>query len=460
MNITQRPRHLPGYHRRALASWLSRHKKLVKGLLLWLGIPVALIVAAGFVPLSFDGLRGTAERALVKAGASSCTIRKLSLQPWLGFSIDEMELEKKEGPLKVKATIPRVLLAYRIFPLLFKFVVVKDVVIERPRVTVTLPSVVPPGRTQVQPLSVDAIRKALPESPFSILVQNISLRGAEISVVQKGETLVHGDGIDVRMSVGFKRELALTGGARARTLTVDGMWDFTDVRASVSVSELTVALDKGRGDFYGGTIGASGKADLGENTLEGLTLELSHVNLAKLYAACRIRRGQCEGRVDGNLNLGRSDLALDSLSGSGALRLADVSVHDMPLQSGIITSVAVPQLRNITFSKLGTTLEVRGGKVFTPDIKGDGYPLEVRADGWVGLDGYFSEKMKGIFAADLVEKFHPVISRSLDEELDGKKSFTCTVHGTLGNPGIDIDRRITDRAVHNVIDEVRKFFGK
>jgi hypothetical protein len=34
------------------------------------------------------------------------------------------------------------------------------------------------------------------------------------------------------------------------------------------------------------------------------------------------------------------------------------------------------------------------------------------------------------------------------------------VHGTLGNPGIDIDRRITDRAVHNVIDEVKKFFGK
>jgi hypothetical protein len=49
---------------------------------------------------------------------------------------------------------------------------------------------------------------------------------------------------------------------------------------------------------------------------------------------------------------------------------------------------------------------------------------------------------------------------SLNSEPDGRKSFVCTVRGTLANPSIDIDRKITDRAVHNVIDEVRKFFSR
>ena len=460
MNLFTSPRHLDGFYKRTVDILLSRHRNLVKKLLVWLGIPLFVVIAAGFVPFSCDNLRRSAERAFVKAGVSTCSVQKVSLRPWFGFSIDGMDVAGKDAPVTFTAKIPRIRLAYRLLPLLFRFVVIKDFVVERPQIAVTLPPSLPAQTRPVQPFSNQDLRSALSEIPFSVAVQNISLDDAEVSLAQKGDKLLHGKGIDVHMSVSYRKELALSGRLSADTLTLNGMWNITGVRASARVSEGAVTLDRCRGDFCGGTVAASGAADVGAGTLERFKLELSHVNLSKLYAACAIRRGQCDGRVDGEIELARSALAADSMRGSGFFRMTDVSVRDLPLQSGIIVYVAVPQLRNITFKKLGTSLDIRGGRIFTPDISGDGYPLEARADGWVGFDGRFSEKMKGIIASDLVKKLHPVIAKSLDDESDGKKSFSCTVHGTLANPAIDIDRTITDRAVHNVFDEVKKFFQR
>jgi hypothetical protein len=460
MNLLTKPKHLDGFYRRAILTWFSRHRTLVKKLLVWLGIPLLLILMAGFIPFSCDSLRRSAERAVVKAGASSCSLQKVSLRPWFGFSIDGMDVAGKDAPVKFSAKIPRIRLAYRLLPLLFRCVMIKDVVVERPQISVTLPPKAPAQVRPVTPFSGEDLRAALSEFPFAVAVQNISLREGEVSAVQNSERLLHGQGIDLHMSVSYRKKLALSGRLSADTLTLNGMWNIVGVRASARVSDGAVTLDRCRGDFCGGTVAASGAADFGAGTLERFKLELSHVNLSKLYEACAVRRGHCDGRVDGEIELAHSALAADSLRGSGFFRMTDVSVRDLPLQSGILVYVAVPQLRNITFKKLGTSLDVHSGRIFTPDIAGDGYPLEARAEGWVGFDGRFSEKMKGIIAADLVKELHPVISRSLDDEPDGKKSFSCTVHGTLANPAIDIDRTITDRAVHNVFDEVKKFFQR
>jgi AsmA-like C-terminal region len=459
MNLFTRPRHLDGFYKHTVMMWFSRHRKLVKKLLIWLGIPLALIFMAGFVPFSCDSLRHSVERAVVKAGASTCSVQKISLRPWFGFRMEGMEVEEKDAPVKVSTKIPQIRLAYSLLPLLLKIVVIKDVIVERPLISVTFPSSLTVHAATALQFSAEDFRSALSQIPFSVVVQNVSLKDADVSLAKKGDKLLRGEGVDLHMRVSYKKELAFSGRLSADTLTLNGMWNITNLRTSARVSGLSVTLDRCRGDFYGGDIAADGAADIGGNTLDRFKLELSHVNISKLYEACEVRRGQCDGRLDGKIVLAQSTLSADSIRGSGFVRMSDVSVHDMPLQSGIIVYIAVPQLRNITFKKLGTSMEVRSGKIFTPDISGDGYPLDTRADGWVGFDGRFSEKMKGIIAEDLVEKLHPVISRSLDDESEGKKSFSCTVHGTLANPGIDIDKAITDRAVHNVFDEVKKFFG-
>ena len=427
---------------------------------MWLGIPLCLIIIAGFIPFSNAMLREKAVRMLEQSSGASCSMQRFCLTPWLGFSMDGLTLTKKDRQAMWQASTPRVRMSYRILPLLFRRVVIRDIFLEKPQIRFVLPLSPRQNQAQEKAFTLRDIKQMLAGLPFTIAVRNISVEEGAVSVEQKGHGLFAAAGINTRMRIGYAKTLTLAGKTSAQRLTLYGLWDVENVHASLRVSDLDVVLEHCRGDFYGGKCIASGEADLGENVLEGFRAELSHVNLTKLYQASRIRQGQCDGRLDAKVEFGRSMLAPDSLKGRGRVALSKVSVHDLPLQNSLIVFVTVPQIRNITFSKIATSLEIRSGRIFTPDIQGNGDPLDIRADGWVAFDGNFSEKMDGIFSRELVCSFHRVIANSLNDAPDGRKSFTCTVYGQFSNPRIDIDRKIQERAVSNVIDEVGKFFRK
>jgi|GEM_PF-1344700 hypothetical protein len=458
MNFFTRPRHLDGYHKRAVRTWFLRHGGLVRKISVRLGIPLLAVVAIGFVPFSCDGIARGVERAVVKAGASSCSVRKATLRPWLGLSLERVRVDKKEWPAKVSLEVPRVRLAYRLPPLLFKVVVIRNVVFERPKISVSLSPAPSAEAKNARAFGPDKLFAALAALPFSPAVENVSLADAEVSVTRGGSRLVDGKGVDLRVNVRRKRDSVLFGKLGADTLTLGGMWNVTGARASLRADEISATLEHCMGDFYGGTIAGSGRIGLETGSLERFKLELYHVNLAGLYAACGVGKGRCDGRCEGELVLDRSAFRADALRGRGFVKMSDVVVRDSPLQSGVIVYIAVPQLRNIAFDRLGTSIEVRNGRILTPDVSGDGNTLRVRAEGWVGFDGVFFENVKGIIAADVAEKLHPLVSRSLGAEADDKKSFSCTMSGTLANPEIRIDRAVTQRVVRNLFDEVGKFF--
>jgi hypothetical protein len=458
-NIHKPQKHLDGYYRRKILSWLSRHSRLVRTLALWIGVPLCIILIAGFVPFSNNMLREKAVRMLEKASGAACSVQRLTITPWFGFSMDGLELTKKDRQMMWQVSIPHVRLSYRVLPLLFRYVVIQNFALEKPQMRLVLPASQRQNQAQEKAFTIEDIKQALAGSPFTVAVKNISVEEGAVTVEQKGQGLFAGSGINIRMRIGYAKTLALSGKASAERLTLYGLWDIENVRTSVRVNDLDVVLENCKGDFYGGKCSASGEADLGENMLEGFRAELSRVDLTRLYQASRIRQGQCDGRLDAKVEFGRSILAADSLKGRGKVALSKVSVHDLPLQNSLIVFIAVPQLRNITFSKISTSLEVHNGKIFTPDVRGDGDPIEIRADGWVAFDGYFSHRLDGIFSRELANSFHRVIANSLDDAPDGRKSFKCTVYGKFKNPQIEIDRQIQQRAVSNVIDEVGRGLG-
>lgn len=427
---------------------------------MWLGIPLCLIIIAGFVPFSNAMFREKAVRMLEQSSGASCSMQRFCLTPWLGFSMEGLALIKKDRQSMWQVSIPRVRMSYRILPLLFRRVVIRDIFLEKPQIRFVLPLSPRQNQAQESAFTLQDIKQMLAGLPFTVAVRNISVEEGAVSVEQKGQGLFAGAGITARMRIGYAKTLTLAGKASAQRLTLYGLWDVENIHTSLRVSDFDVVLEHCRGDFYGGKCIASGEADLGENVLEGFRAELSHVNLTKLYQASRIRQGQCDGRLDAKVEFGRTMLAPDSLKGRGRVALSKMSVRDLPLQNSLIVFVAVPQIRNVTFSKISTSLEFRDGRVFTPDIRGNGDPLDIRADGWIAFDGTISEKMDGVFSRELVGSLHRVIANSLDDAPDGKKSFTCTVYGKFSNPRIDIDRKIQERAVGNVIDEVKNIFKR
>jgi hypothetical protein len=95
-NIHKPQKHLDGFYRRKILSWFPRHARLARNLLLWIGVPLCLVIIAGFVPFSTAMLREKAVHVLEQSSGASCSLQRLSLTPWLGFSMDGLELTKKD----------------------------------------------------------------------------------------------------------------------------------------------------------------------------------------------------------------------------------------------------------------------------------------------------------------------------------------------------------------------------
>jgi hypothetical protein len=461
MNMHSKPpRHLKGFYSRKIKTIYERHRNLINRGLIGAGMVLCVIIIAGFIPYSNTALREKVERACVKTFADKCSIKRIAFIPWLGFTIDGLELSKRENGTSWQVAVQRVRLSYSFIPLLFRYVVIKRFTLEKPRFHMDLrPASVPVSKKESGRFSMEDLRRALSGFPFTVAVRAVSVDKGNFTVDQHDKPLIAGTDLDVFMKVGFDKTLLLDGKIAGRQIRLSGLWDINDLRARVNANDFTVNLSDCRGDFYAGKMSASGSADLSQGILNGFRFELSHVNMNKLYQAARIGQGECSGRLDGNLVLESSMLAPDSLKGKGSVALSSLTVRNLPIQNSLVVFIAIPKLRNIYFTRLGTDLVVRQGRIFTPNIKGDGDPLEIQSEGWVAFDGHLSEKFDGVFSRDVAEGLPPIVVRSLDEAENGKKSFKAAVSGTFKNPQLQVDRRIVNRAVGNVVDEVVKGLG-
>ena len=458
---TKPPRHLKGYYSRKIGALYDRHRKLITSALIVTASVLGIIIIAGFIPYSTAMLRDKVEKVCEKTFVDSCSIKRITLTPWLGFSIDSLKLLKRDNGIVLQAVVPHVRLSYHIVPLLFRCVIIKNFACKQPKLHIVLPGPRSAPKQEGKRFSVEDARQAISNFPFTVAVRAISIDKGDFSVDQPhGQPLVAGTGVDISMKVTYAKTLLLAGTITGRKVCLAGLWDITDFRAKLDVQDFNVTLSNCSGDFYGGKIGASGNADLALGLLETFNFEVSHVNMKKLYDGSRIGQGECSGRLDGRLGLEKSVLVSDSLKGNGNAVLSNLNVHDLPIQKNLVVLIAIPKLKNISFPRFRTSLVVRNGKIFTPDISGDGDLLEIRSEGYVAFNGYFSEQCDGIFSRDFVGNLPSIVERSLDDAEDGKKSFKCKVSGTFKNPQVDVDQKIVHRAVGNVINDVVKGLGQ
>jgi hypothetical protein len=153
-------------------------------------------------------------------------------------------------------------------------------------------------------------------------------------------------------------------------------------------------------------------------------------------------------------------LCVDSLKASGAIKITGVAASDLPLQKNLIVVIAVPKIATMRFSRISSDLDLKNGKIFTENIKGEGDPMDFKADGWVDMDGRFSERVNAEFSGEFMRTLPSLFQKSLlpVEGDPDKRAFTCTASGTFKNPHVSVDQRIVNRAVGNIITEIGKFF--
>jgi hypothetical protein len=441
--------------------WLRERGKTARTIGLFSCGILMLVLLLGFVPFSNRGLKIQVERILKESFVDSCAIDKLTITLWTGVSVKNIRFAWRDpSGASYSCCVPRAGVSYYALPVLFKRLIIKNITLERPRLTCNIPAapIAPPAPPR--PFSMDKLSDALAGFPYAVFVRNITLSKARVVVVQKHSTLMDCKGLGLSMKIGLDRSIALEGACEADSICLIDAWRLTRLKAGIRVSGLAVTLDNCRAECYGGRISAKASADLAQGTLEQCGVSVSRVKLDQWYADEKAVPGRMSGKVDASMDFERCPLRLDSLKAKGRILAAGVAASDLPLQKNLLVALMVPKLAAMHFSRISSDLVLEKGKIYTENVKGEGDPMDFKADGWVDMDGYFSERINAEFSGEFMRTLPPLLQKSL-LPVDGspdKRAFTCSASGTFKKPRVTVDQRIVNRAMGNIINEIGKFF--
>jgi hypothetical protein len=420
-----------------------------------------LIFLLGFVPFSNQALKIKVERILKETFVDSCAIDKLTITLWTGVSVKNIRFAWRDpSGSSYSCSLPRAGVSYYAFPVLFKRLIVKNITLERPLLTCNIPAAPLAPPVPHQPLSMDKLSDALAGFPYTVFVRNITLSKARVLVIQKRSTLMDCKGIGLSMKIGLDRSIALEGACEADSVCLLDAWRLTRLKAGLRVKGLSVMLDNCKAECYGGRISVKAMVDMAQGTLEECGFSVSHVKLDQWYADEKAGPGRLSGKLDASMDFQRGPLCMDSLKAKGRILVTGVAASDLPLQKNLLVALMVPKLAAMHFSKISSDLDLKKGKIYTENVTGEGDPMDFKADGWVDMDGYFSERINAEFTGEFMRALPPLFQKTLlpVEGDQDKRAFTCSASGTFKKPHVTVDQRIVNRAVGNIITEIGKFF--
>ena len=387
--------------------WFLDRGKIVRTIGLFACGIFLLIFLLGFVPFSNQVLKIKVERILKESFVDSCTIDKMTIALWTGVSVKNITCAWRDpSGSSYCCSIPEAGVSYHALPIIFKHLIIKNITLQKPRLTCNVPATPAAPIVPHERFSLDKFSDALAGFPYTVFVRNITLSKACVLVTQKRDAIMDCRGIGLSMKIGLDRDIALDGACEADTVSLLGAWRLTRLKAGLTVKGLAVVLDNCRAECYGGKISLKARADLARGALEELGIVVSHVKLDQWYADEKIGPGKLSGKLDASMDFQPGMVCLDSLKARGTIKIMGVAASDLPLQKNLIVALMVPKLAAMHFSKISSDLDLKKGKIYTENIKGEGDPMDFKADGWVDMNGYFSERVNAEFSGEFMST-HP-----------------------------------------------------
>jgi uncharacterized protein involved in outer membrane biogenesis len=443
--------------------WLLRKHRMVTVVSMALLGVLASIIIIGFVPFSNTMIKNTIERIIRESLPGSMSIEKTTITLWSGISLKNVRYSYKDQKnAMIDCSIRHITVSYYLLPILFKHLIVKNVTLDRPEILCNFPAAAPNKTNDDAPFSMSAFERVLGTIPYTIVVRNISVVDARISIQREGRSELECNGVTISMKVGLKRTLTLEGRLGIAELEIAKTWRIEKLKASLRVLGNEVTLKNCQASAYGGVLSIKGDADVSEGTLNGLDINVDNVKIGEWYRLNGVGQGELTGKLDAAVKLGYSKLVVDSLNGTGWIKMTNVSARNIPLQKSILVRLITPKLAAVRFSRIYSDFTLSKGKIHNEKCIGKGDPLDFTSDGWIGLGGGISQNAEGILSEDLVRVLPPMVKNSLlsvpgDDE---KRSFKCAISGTFKNPKYHVDERIQQQTVHNVFDALGKGLGR
>jgi hypothetical protein len=195
--------------------------------------------------------------------------------------------------------------------------------------------------------------------------------------------------------------------------------------------------------------------DIGRSRFDSCTVTLKNVDLEKQYNSLHIGTGTLRGKLQSVFSFTPGPLREDSLFGSGTLTVNDMVADGLPMQKNLIVLLALPGLSHLEFSSVNAQFALRREKIVITRVTGTGKTLDAVSSGWINANGYFFLNITGLLTKESTDSLSEFVRNTLIPAENGRRSFECSVRGTLENPVLTLNKQLVQRAVQNAFESLQ-----
>ena len=217
-------------------------------------------------------------------------------------------------------------------------------------------------------------------------------------------------------------------------------------------SHAVLSVQQFKCKYYKGTINFNGTANLTTMQLPAYTFTIENMEIGTWYA---IHKGI--GVIDGNVSLHfegkKTPLVYQIPNGVLTCTISNVSLDSLPIQKSLVNALFIPTMSSLKFDSISTIAHIDETDTITTEFHGSGGQLDFNAHGWVTRNGYFEQKLTGVFSRSMAATFPPFVKKSLKKTKNRGREFTCRLYGTNADPRFELDKEILQRAVGTLFED-------
>jgi hypothetical protein len=231
---------------------------------------------------------------------------------------------------------------------------------------------------------------------------------------------------------------------------------FENIKCAISYSpDGRIFLQNCTAKYYDGKIKARATINLQENLVDSYLLNIEKMDLAYWYAV-HVGTGKIAGGTSLHLEGSSVPLRRPLRSAELQMTISPCSINDLPMQQSLATSLFIPSLSTIEFSKITVRAAFDTADTIKATLSGSGDQLNFNASGWIKTDGALQQHVEGTFSKKMIAELPPVVKKTLEPTKDGGRSFRCRLYGTFADPRFELDKETLQRAVGNMFENVSR----
>jgi uncharacterized protein involved in outer membrane biogenesis len=458
-------------------------KKPVKMVGIIVGVIVVLVVLLYTIPITSPKLKDLALAKVKPILGREVTIERVRIVLLRGIRLDGVVVANKEGFAKEPLfSGKRVVVQYKLFPLLRKELVIKKVILLEPKILLernrkgvwNFSGIATAEGTEKFQRTEKKNREEKTKKGLTLTISRVAIKKGKVSLEDRSRAALKSlkTGIDLTSSIKIEEGFVSRGRINLYDLTAQ-MNPTTKKPLKISKLEIPyefknnrLTIESLRVSTCQGELKAEAKIDL-KKTEYDLKAKIEKMEINELLSSLTTTKDMVYGTLAINLKIeakGKGRNLVQDVKGEGFINLTQGRISGLPLQKKFLkflsAALPIPSLVEIPYNSLGGHFDLQEAKVKTDDFKLDSDLMKITAQGTyslasAGLDFDITLKTtpKLIKPSDVPVQFR-------DEE--GNVSLPFELKGTIQNPKFQPKwEKVVKKALEKTVEkELEKAVGK